>query len=58
MLMNLGSGVLIAAAASVFIVSERLFDGWNTPTILFTVGAVTTLISLFALRLEEVSSGS
>jgi len=58
MLMNLGSAVLIAAAASVFIFSERLFDAWNTPTILFAVGAATTLISLFLLRLEETNSFS
>ena len=46
--MNLGSGVLITAAASVFLFSERLFETWNTPTMLFSLGAV---IVLFSLRL-------
>ena len=44
-LMNLGSGLLIAAAAGVFSLSERLFDAWNTPTMLFSLGAVIVLIS-------------
>jgi len=56
MLMNLGSGVLITAAASVFILSQRLFDAWNTPTILFTAGAAITLFSFFLMRLERVNS--
>ena len=52
--MNLGSAVLIAAAGSVFILSERLFHAWNTPTMLFFLGAVTVLISLSLMHLELV----
>ena len=56
MLMNLGSIILISAAISVFALSERLFYYWNTPTILFAIGAAITLVSLPLMRLENVNN--
>lgn len=56
MLMNLGSGVLIAAAISVFVLSERFFDAWNIPTILLAVGTVIALVS-FPLMFFELVDG-
>lgn len=54
--MNLGSIILISAAISVFALSERLFYYWNTPTILFAIGAAITLVSLPLMRLENVNN--
>ena len=54
MLMTLGSGVLIVAAVSVFLLSERLFAAWNTPTVLFAVGALIAIISVALMRLTQV----
>lgn len=56
-LMNLGSAVVIAAAVSVFGLSERLFNTWNTPTMLFVLGAVIVLVSLSLMHLEVVENG-
>ena len=56
MLMNLGSTVLIVAAVTVFLLSERFFAGWNIPTILLAVGAVITLVS-FLLMFFEIVEG-
>jgi hypothetical protein len=53
-IMNTGSGILVAAAASVFVLSERLLVGWNTPTILFSLGAAITLVSIPLMRFEVV----
>jgi hypothetical protein len=53
--MNTGSAILIAAAASVFLLSERLFDNWNTPTVLFAVGAAIALLSFPLMRFEQVA---
>jgi len=53
--MNTGSAILIAAAVSVFLFSERLFDSWNTPTVLFAVGAGIALLSFTLLRFEQVA---
>ena len=56
MFMNLGSIVLIAAAVSVFLLSERFFDTWNIPTTLLVVGAVIALVS-FPLFYFELVDG-
>ena len=55
-LMNTGSGFLIAAAASVFLLSERLFETWNTPTMLFSVGAVIVMISFRLMYFRVVDN--
>ncbi len=55
LVMNLGSGILIAAAVSVFLFSERLFYAWNTPTILFALGAAVAVTAFPLIRFEVVT---